>query len=1296
MSEIGEEDMLVGSIHSTVDVEDPHIRKGLIKKQLNALRSTLNDEILSNPDTFIKFIKNYSSLEVVLNNDIPLKFHFNSLENIFFYQPQVRCIRTFDLDYNVVTLLRRVDIEGMRVIENIPKEFHQDLNYPQAFIIPPVRFHHILAWNSESIYVVKPHGFKRFHHSIGKIVDAIGYFKNDSGRTLFVTFLVKIDQQYKFISSEIGKSFNVLRRMAINSTPNTYISQQLTHFMIIDGSRVTFINTNLQENSFDLNFPIEKCPGSEAIFFRTKKAILYELETKCQLIYLESKISKSFSKVTLIPFNSFQEEFYFIDRNNRLKTSTTIEGLDNISLMCRTYDNGVQVTHTNIFMPYHKKVIIKESNVNRIFIDQSPEDWDETLDPSEWKCRSFQRAFTPQQIDHFKTFKKEREDFGFEVRLLQDCIVISKNNNLIFYDVDKGREIMNFGDMIYRQVKSERPRLRSSIQVLEGSFKFRRFFLKADDELIALTAFPKQHPTYQFRIDTKTSLVIPNRDSTVFTTNNKVFKLMGGEFVRIKGQFENNVFASILRNYLVSFRDNGSYVLDPVQIFSFETLLPLWKLKIFDRPDFPIPLVKTFLFDSEAEFIYFYTSEQKYKVDNRKRFNNRELLGVQNVLYCREEEIRKNISENKDLWLDSCIFESFLHPIVVSFYNVTRHGYKVWDHFEYPRHIIANSPLIVASKFPAETAIENMIDFLLEKMEIFGYLQLTKEEFLMLLNNDYPNSHRLIAAYIRQLIRIEGGYSYGLDSYYNLPNPAMMISSDNFNFQPEVLNELTQDNRDYLPYSHIHVTKVWMPKNYDTNGEKKANVSVKDLDFVSVEPFNIVGNNFKGDEPMPNIHKQMIFEKTNTNPASKMQGQQDGKQVMFYRLQINADFNIGTRMSEDFLKAYKESESAIFVLSPFRAILDVKWGQLRFISLFQAFLFMITVILYIALCFQMQNYPLFVIVFILLAFFFLLELTVGLLDYREYLSDYENFLDMLGILSAMAACIWNVTLTNYELTEPLQIMMIISLIFLTFRFFAAMKVIPQLTHVMIMIFEIFWGIKWLTIIFGFVIVAYGFLYAKTFRIAAFGTWINHSFNSVFGNLLDDIEPSTWVQWLVLLTEGIFLDIILTNIMIARMTNDYEELDNRNHMLIYQYKAKLVLECEMRIRLWLSILSFLGFAKEELDGDGFVKYVKMKDINYHFIVTTSIKNYATETEEFKQEEMARTLKKFKNFSRGYRREAQLMKYKIHKNIEILKDKAKVLAEGWQNLNEMVPMVDHPSKNDESQVNISHYSVDQLEM
>ena len=1203
--------------------------------KLSALDKVLlqDDKITKDQGKFKRFFKENSKFEVRFIGT-PSIFRTNTLGELYVFEREnVHSIYQLSIDYQMILQLRNIDIENFWILENTAESFFNDPWLPRSVPdFPKESKRWIFAFNSRRIIFTSEKGMRYFKNVFGRIKQVIGYPLGELNK-FNILILDEFDTAHQVIigkeivrvsSWKLPPEFPILQKAYTNT--HMYLFTATQCFILNPVLKTTVVNLQFssQESKFTakelMDLYIKSC-YSDARFFVDSKNYRILISGDDFIITLNlrngSLKHEVFQNVLLQQIDSISGITFFSISDNLFMAHNSKNTRDAIHL--GNYADPRFISVRNVIYKKRNRVYLKELKTTSVWEIRNEEyPYQPTdLDTNEWKKRAMPYMFGKGMIDSFVSLKKMAPTVVKQVVALVDCVGVLTADLFEIYSYSNGKLLRDFKDKIHKDTlfllnSHGFTNFHADLELHDGCLEVEKFFFVRSPYLFIVSVNKSGSLVYQLEYARR--LIIGNLNFTVILVGDSVMKLGGGLYVTKKldndpGKGKSNegdfgyedmesevpntkirrIFPSLDRKHLLQFYEINGQALDPIQFYSFTTLEKLWKFQLFDTLLRPFFNIRYFFYKVSDDFGYFQTDYEYFVFDNRKRLSSQEYFWAQQLLTAKSKELSKKLSKSMHIYDNSMMLKAYFSPLVVALFNNFTIEDDVWSCFDYPKENFGESPLIIASRLPYGKGFIKFVEKLYKISNFVKAPPLSRNEFHTLLSRDEPEVDYLLVRYIPQILKYSNGFRQAIDFRVTIPNGVNVIHSKFTQFWPNTYNDLTESSKPVLPFFY---DQYEIPESFKN---KKGVETVQNREIFFINKFESAQS--YSESYMSKIIKGGSVEADESTASREI--------AAFFKLNVIADLGMSTLSSDLFLKKFKRSENLEFVLSPYRHIIEYKWLKVRFFSIFQALMFMVTVVLYTIFVFNNLALTLCVILIILFAIFLSLEVTNLIVDFKDYFTDYENLFDLTGMILAEVCLIWGYILRSIK-PEGFVYVQTISLIILYFRFFTFMKVIPIFTHVMVMIFEIFFSVFIVSVIIAICAVAFAISFGRTTLIPDYPKSLAYMYYTTFGNQ-NNTPFTNYLQWIIQIISGIFLGLILFNYMVAKMSVDYQDLYAKHEIMIYKYHAKLIHEVETRYRFLLIIANSLGFLKGRLEGTKPDAFIVENPNTVTFIATNDTSN-----------------------------------------------------------------------------------------
>lgn len=541
----------------------------------------------------------------------------------------------------------------------------------------------------------------------------------------------------------------------------------------------------------------------------------------------------------------------------------------------------------------------------------------------------------------------------------------------------------------------------------------------------------------------------------------------------------------------------------------------------------------------------------------------------------KDTEFNELFGQFKIIYRHSMSLGLYFNPFFVAACHMITSGFDSLfqsDFLSYPYSSHQLSPIILACYTGNFFLLDTICTFLI-KQPIIPLL--TQNEIIFLLKVDSVKAKHLL---IKIFMKIERIYYYE----YLTGNDILRV------------NLVGQKNR----FFNKSTARAFFGETLQPNANESSNgYSINSKFFEKPEGLNA--------EPSSNLE---LFE-------NKM-----GQQVEFYLIRGEYNFDIGSEASLNFLESYMNCELDEFTMSDWRHIVKLKWQKLRYFYWLQSIVFIAQSILVTALFFFPDNFGLFAAIEILLFLTLFYEVLSIAFYSRKYFTTIQNNVDFFGNISAIV-----LTFTLYmnpenrnEETRAFRFFYVLLLAVMYLRSLLYLRAFKQLRHLIAMLFAITLNVFDIIFLFAFILICLGFLLTISNEESAFQISLYNTFVAMHGNFSDE-NTKDFKDWILLVLISIFVSLIMANFMIARISNNYNALENSQYAVNYRELASIIWELE----IWHKILSSLRRASKQSTGQSLFYFIGIysKDVNNqntetvnkHFF-ETSLKQMAKEVKK----------------------------------------------------------------------------------
>ena len=582
---------------------------------------------------------------------------------------------------------------------------------------------------------------------------------------------------------------------------------------------------------------------------------------------------------------------------------------------------------------------------------------------------------------------------------------------------------------------------------------------------------------------------------------------------------------------------------------------------------------------------------------------------------------------------ESYILREYFNPFSIlvlqrrprTYHNLVRRSLEGDLGVSYPQNTLQISPIQLASITLQDSILISILHYLSNTNISF---QLDNDDFTVIISNPGEYQASLLHKLVEE-VKVYEGSNIQIDNYIKLRSNVIRISqrTPSFNFLSYEfitghIDQVINQNLERVIFSSTEIPQ-YSPQ-FLTSKIQSPHQLYKITKMITT--FGILRNNnywfdvIMENSPIVNvaaqdsrIKVQMISNKINNhkyNADNSLQitekKMEFARPVKFYKLNANCDLAIGTQDHHNFLEFFLDTDDEELLFSPWRLVIDYKWSTIWKIYLCHSSMHMVFTVLFILMLFFRHNLTLLIINSIILFIFCLYELIGCLMSTKRYLFSYENYIEILGYISGFTAIYWSfVTQDGEEDSEILQIIRVISLIFLFFRFLIHLKIVEYIQAIIIMIFITMYKVIDVVIIVALFVVMLGLVMAVAYYQEA-GVGIGNIF-WVMNNSVDNLDPSNFPQFIVTLTTAVFLNIIVFNFLLAKISNLFEDIEQLKNKMSLKNKVGILYEYHNVMRFTICLSNLFGFKIDQIEGEGLNKFVKRRNPRYNFFVTTEFED-----------------------------------------------------------------------------------------
>jgi hypothetical protein len=308
--------------------------------------------------------------------------------------------------------------------------------------------------------------------------------------------------------------------------------------------------------------------------------------------------------------------------------------------------------------------------------------------------------------------------------------------------------------------------------------------------------------------------------------------------------------------------------------------------------------------------------------------------------------------------------------------------------------------------------------------------------------------------------------------------------------------------------------------------------------------------------------KTHMSEKTS---ATDFEARRVDMRVLLLKVDCDFDLRFGTDDSIDFIRFYASITDTAFIFSNWRYVIEYKWLKVR--PLFWMVTLYHTVETCAVFCAIFMPDPGFFmyLAMIMVAWIGLFRLCFSVLLRIDKFVMNGRVNSPVGFFLILTALI----VTQCDLTWPESInqnvrnfFQVVGVTYSGATFFYCLVNLEPARHLVVMVITIMVEMIDVLLILGILTVITGFLHFKVNPHETIVVGLKNAVQSVFGGVAaDDSIMVSWVNFLVILINGIMIPIIMINFIIAKMAEAYKRLEKSQKAISLQSRCQAVLEVE---------------------------------------------------------------------------------------------------------------------------------------
>ena len=507
-----------------------------------------------------------------------------------------------------------------------------------------------------------------------------------------------------------------------------------------------------------------------------------------------------------------------------------------------------------------------------------------------------------------------------------------------------------------------------------------------------------------------------------------------------------------------------------------------------------------------------------------------------------------------------------LNPLFFAIYhNDSNLLEDLLDTFFYPKRINGYvSPLEYSFAVNYRTTIKVLCDNLIRRSD---YVHFSRSDFKNLLRSDILTCHRLLAT-----IPTEPEVNI-LPRLIYMKSNVKTIFHD---YQSSLMVHLKEQDLKYFKEDEVVRPKY--------KGKPESRAKVKDKSVERTEGasrtsshgslLQIINSNVElTSQRILDEKEQEIDETTRRYVMGTEQSKIFKSEVTLRTVPFKYNFNIGTEDSAAFVFNYSKSNSQDFVLSDWAEIIKWKWNRLK-IPLIS--LMVIFYAYFLGFAFSTAIYPkheglrLFAVAFnvILILIEILQMLTFIFFDPRSYFLDMENLWDWIIYICTL---IYLTALKSQWSTRGAQIFLLCILIPLFFRGFLYLRILSTFTALVGMIQIIMTRLIsfFLLLIYTYIGVAFmlfkvGKRCTDPVKCLSDDQVFQMVYYWIFLGSVESDDFETPYTAFPIIFGSLFTSIILLNILIAFLSNEFSRLEEHQRVQELRERAALIMNFEVLV------------------------------------------------------------------------------------------------------------------------------------
>lgn len=536
------------------------------------------------------------------------------------------------------------------------------------------------------------------------------------------------------------------------------------------------------------------------------------------------------------------------------------------------------------------------------------------------------------------------------------------------------------------------------------------------------------------------------------------------------------------------------------------------------------------------------------------------------------DEFDANIVKYREIYQQSIVLPEYFNPIyIASLYSISSSLQLILskNSFKYPNESnLQIKPLLLALYNKDLDIAEILCEHLIYSKEQVYY---SYEEMCLLLQMDYPFTKDALIKSIQQINPIE----YDSDVYEwpdKLEKKIMICFQMDKTFNLKSLQHIKN-------ISDSTLKDIWtkIPKLFTKSVTEEQNrlIMAKTVELkVSQEQNN--SRILNTSKTSAKSVKSIKIVKNLSQDLQNLFTYATSKQINYFLITGQFNFHDGSEDSRFFLRNYFKSKQTNFILSKFRFIIVDKWERLNYLYKMEALFFICLTVSLTLTLFIPESLVFFITTIVLLTMYAGYETLSYTIEPHDYFKNKDNLLDIFAIIAGLTMTIITRVFLNGDWYNEnvLNLFHIITLFVFYFRCTTYLKAFETLNPIVTMIYTVAFDIWDIILVLIVLIVGFSLLFLKAQSEQEvsknFGQLLSLNYFSFFGDVdMSVVDDNNYVSWTVLIFATLFITFIMSNFIIARMSNNYDRMEQRQIEVTLKEKARLILEFETFLNIFPS-------------------------------------------------------------------------------------------------------------------------------